>query len=145
MVYVRACILVTLNFFQLIRSTSQVDDRALTIAASIDDYFCQNYVLMCFFRRQHHRSYNDQQFDQCETYLILNSCLSSSPKLSQNCSPSLLKKVKKNLTSETPTYCFTSAIYKTFYKQHLRSIASSSGTMINWQIFLYVFSTYLIS
>jgi hypothetical protein len=126
-------------FCQLISSSSKFDNRALTIVKSIDDYLCQNYIFTCFFRQRYHQLFDQQQeqqqFNNCKSFLILYSCLHYDIDSIRICSQSILSQVQKNLTNQTPTYCFTSSVYKILHAQHLRSIALPRTT-INCRIFV---------
>ncbi len=134
------CSICLMFFSQIIPSTSsEFDNRALTIVKSIDEYLCKNYVFTCFFRQRYHQSYdNQQQTDNCRSLLILHSCLHYDTDTTRMCYQSTLIRAKLNLDNETPRHCFTSSVYKTFYAQHLRSIASSR-TIVKCQIFVLFF------
>jgi hypothetical protein len=125
-------------FCQLISSTSKFDNRVLKIIKSIDNYFCQNYVFSCFFRQRYYQSLNQQEFANCKSFLILHSCLYYDTNTIRMCHQSILNQTKKYLSNETPTYCFTSSVYKTFYSQHLYSIAGPRTT-INYELFVFLF------
>ncbi|CAF1046950.1 unnamed protein product [Rotaria sordida] len=131
-----------LMFFSqiILSSCSKFDDKALTIAKSIDDYTCQNFVFTCFFRQRHHTSYNNQQqqHDNCKFLLILHSCLYYDTDTIRRCHQSKLNPAKINLRDEAPKHCFTSSVYKNFYVQHLRSI-SPARTTVKCQIFILLF------
>jgi hypothetical protein len=123
---------------QIISSSSSSpisNDRALIIAISIKEYICQNHVLTCFFRKRHHQFDNEQELDNCKSFLILHSCLHYDTDTTRMCYPSTLSRAKLNLDNETPRHCFTSSVYKTFYAQHLRSI-TPSRTIVKCQIFV---------
>jgi hypothetical protein len=126
-------------FSQIISSSSKPNDRALDIAKSIDGYLCQNHVLTCFFRQRFHSLLdNQQQSDNCKSLLILHSCLHYDTDTIRECYQSTLNRAKVNLGNATPKHCFTSSVYKTFYAQHLRSIAPSR-TIVKCQIFVLFF------
>ena len=121
-------------FSQMIFSSSlstKANDQVLTITKSIDDYMCQNYVLTCFFGNHYHQ----QQSDDCNSLLILHSCFHYDVDTIRMCNRPLLNRLRKTLDSQTPKQCFTSSVYKTFYAQHLRSIAPSR-TIVKYQIFV---------
>ncbi|CAF2620732.1 unnamed protein product [Rotaria sp. Silwood2] len=123
---------ICLIFFSqiIISSCSKFDDKALTIAKTIDDYLCQNFVHTCFFRQRYHTSHdNQQQFDNCKSLLILHSCLYYDTDTIRMCHQSQLNLVKINLGNEAPRHCFTSSVYKNFYAQHLRSISPARTTV----------------
>ncbi|CAF4678084.1 unnamed protein product, partial [Rotaria sp. Silwood1] len=98
-------------FFQIIFSScSTFDNRGLTIAKSIDDYICQNYVVTCLFRQRFHPSDdNQQQFYNCKSLLILHSCLYYDTDTIRMCQQSILNLAKINLGNEAPKHCFTSS------------------------------------
>jgi hypothetical protein len=123
-------------FCQSVSSSSKSDNRTMIIVKSIDDYLCQNHIFTCFFRRRYHPSFNQQESDNCKSLLILRSCLHYDTESIRLCPQITLNQAKHNLTDETPTYCFTSSVYKTFYTQHLHSIALPRTT-INCQIFMF--------
>lgn len=106
-------------------------DRVYSITKSIDDYMCQNYVFTCFFRNRYHQ----QQSDDCKSLLILHSCFHHDVDTIRMCHDSALNRLRKLLDEQTPKQCFTSSVYKTFYAQHLRSIAPSR-TIVKCQIFV---------
>ena len=119
-------------------SLSSSDDRALTIVRSIDEYLCKNYLLTCFFRQRYHESFDDDNqkptsLDLCKSLLILHSCLHHDTDTMRICSSTTVNRAKLNLNLETPKHCFTSSVYKTFFAQHLRSLALSS-TALEWPI-----------
>lgn len=111
--------------------SSKANDQVFTITKSIDDYMCQNYVLTCFFRNRYHQ----QQSDDCKSLLILHSCFHNDVDTIRMCNGPLLNHLRKILDDQTPKQCFTSSVYKTFYAQHLRSIAPSRP-IIKCQIFV---------
>jgi hypothetical protein len=120
-------------------SSSQPDDRAFTIVKTIDDYLCQNHVFTCFFRQRYHKAFDyQQQPDNCKTLLILHSCLHHDTDTKRNCDQETLRQAKLKLDKETPKLCFTSSVYKTFYAQHLYSIAPSRS-IVKCQIFVIFF------
>jgi hypothetical protein len=123
-------------FSPFISSSSNIDNRAMTIVKSIDDYLCQNYVFTCFFREKYHQLFDHPPSDHCKSLLILHSCLHYDTDLIRMCRTSLLNQTKKNLTHITPVYCFTSSAYKIFSTQHLRSIALPRTT-INGRILVF--------
>jgi hypothetical protein len=131
---------------QIISSSSSSpisNDRALIIAISIKEYICQNHVLTCFFRKRHHQFDNEQELDNCKSFLILHSCLHYDTDTIRVCDQSArdqsdLNHAKLKLDKEIPRNCFTSSVYKTFYAQHLRSIAPSR-TIVKCQIFVLFF------
>ncbi len=125
-------------FFSQIISASSLssnpNERAVIIAQSINDYNCQNHVFTCYFRNRHH----PQQSDNCKSLLILHSCFHYDTDTKRMCNQTVLNHVRQNLDKETPGHCFTSSVYKTFYAQHLRSIAPSR-TIVKCQIFVLFF------
>jgi len=123
-------------FCQLISSSTKFDNRALAIVKSIDDYFCQNYIFTCFFRQRYHQLFDQQQSNNCKSLLILHSCLHYDTDSIRICRQSILSQIQINLINETPTYCFTSSVYKTLSTQHLYSIALPRTT-INCRIFVF--------
>ena len=125
-------------FCQLISSTSKFDNRVLNIIKSIDNYICQNYVFTCFFRQRYYQSSNQQQFANCKSFLILHSCLYDDTNTIRMCHQSILNQTKKYLSNGTPTYCSTPSLYKTFFSQHLYSIAVPRTT-INYELFVLFF------
>lgn len=121
-------------FSQMIFSSSlstKANDQVLTITESIDDYMCRNYVLTCFFGNRYHQ----QQSDDCKSILILHSCFHYDADTIRMCNRPLLNRLRKILDNQTPKQCFTSSVYKTFYAQHLRSIAPSR-TIVKCQLFV---------
>ena len=121
--------IILILYIQIVSSlTSSVDDRAIAIVKSIDEYLCHNYLLTCFFRQRHHPKHV-KSVDQCKSLLILHSCLHHDIETRQICSPSAVDRAKFSLRMETPSQCFTSSVYKNFYAQHLRSIAPSSAVL----------------
>ncbi|CAF4645237.1 unnamed protein product, partial [Rotaria socialis] len=115
-------------FFSQIISSSKFDHQPLTIVKSIDDYFCQNYVLTCFFRQRYHQSIVQQQDNVCKSFLILRSCLYNDNDSIRMCHQTTLNRVKSVLTNETPMYCLTSSLYKNLQIQNLRSRATLPKT-----------------
>ncbi|CAM4862510.1 unnamed protein product [Rotaria socialis] len=132
-------ILFVLMFFSQIISSSKFDHQPLTIVKSIDDYFCQNYVLTCFFRQRYHQSIVQQQDNVCKSFLILRSCLYNDNDSIRMCHQTTLNRVKSVLTNETPMYCLTSSLYKNLQIQNLRSRATLPKTAVHWQIFVLLF------
>ncbi len=137
--FIQLCSIFLIFFSQTISASSKSNDQAFIIAKSLDDYFCQNCVFSCYFRNRHHQ----QQLDNCTSLLILHSCLHYDTDTKLRCNQTALNHVRKILDDKTPRHCFTSSVYKTFYAQHLRSIAPER-TIVKCQIFVLFFSTYLI-
>jgi hypothetical protein len=129
-------------FSQIISSSSsspKSNDQAVIIAKSLKEYHCQNHALTCFFRSRHHQYIDkQQQTDNCKPLLILHSCLHYDTDTMRFCEQSALNRAKMKLDKEMPGHCFTSSVYKTFYAEHLRSIAPSR-TIVKCQIFVLFF------
>jgi hypothetical protein len=140
--FLRLCSLCLIFFSQIISASSlssKSNDRALTIAQSFDEYLCRTHILTYFFRKRHHPLFdNQQQFDNCKPYLILHSCFNYDLDTIRYCNQTELNRAKLILDKEIPKYCFTSSVYKTFYAQHLYSIAPSR-TIVKCQIFVLFF------
>lgn len=131
---IRTNLFLLIFFYQIISSSSNIDHRVLTIVKSMNDYFCQNYVFSCFFRQYYHR----EQSDNCKSFFILYSCLYYDTDSIHMCNQSILIEAKKKLFNQTPTYCFTSSRYKTFFAQHLRSIAVPRMITLDCHIFVFI-------
>jgi len=139
--FIRLCSICLMFIPQIISSSSlpESNDQALMIVQSINDYICRTHALTCIFRKRFYPLFdNQQQFDDCKTLLILKSCLNYDTDTIDVCDQSALDISRRNLDNTTPRHCFTSSVYKTFYAQHLRSIAPSR-TIVKCQIFVLFF------
>lgn len=123
---------------QFISSSTKIDNRALTIVKSIDDYFCQNYIFTCFFRQRYHQLFDHEQCNKYKSFLILYSCLQYDIDSLRICERSIVSQVQRTLINKIPKYCFTSSVYKTLSTQHLHSIALPK-TIIHCRIFVFFF------
>ena len=132
--FIQLCSICLICFPSTISTSTKTNDEAFTIAQSIDDYFCQNHVFSFYFRNRHHQ----QQSDNCISFLILHSCFYHDNDTKRLCSRTILNRVRQMLDDRMPKHCFTSSVYKTFYAQHLRSIAPAR-TIVKCQIFVLFF------
>ena len=134
------CLCFLIYFCPPVSSSPKINNQALTIVKSIDDYLCQNFLFTCFFRQQYHLPLlqQQQQLSNCKYFLILHSCLNYDDDSINMCRQDILNEAKLNLVDRTPIYCFTPLAYKNFYAQHLSSMAQLS-IIVNWQIFVLFF------
>lgn len=127
MIYRISCSLLVIYFSQKMFSFSFVDDGALRIIKSIDEYLCQNYLLTCFFRQRFY-SQSNKKNDSCQSFFILCSCLNDDVNSIRICHPLTLKQVRNNFVDQIPTSCQSKI-------NSISSIASSLTTTKYQQIF----------